>query len=63
MAGDGSVEASHAMQREVFIHASVVILELMWVHHSKIESSKLTSTLKGSKLTYDSYVKRSKVNV
>jgi hypothetical protein len=28
VAGDSSVEASHAMQCEVFIHASVVSLEL-----------------------------------
>jgi hypothetical protein len=28
MAGDSSVEASHAMQREFFIHASVVSSEL-----------------------------------
>jgi hypothetical protein len=29
VAGDGYVEASHALQREVFIRASVVSLELM----------------------------------
>ena len=58
VAGDRSVEASHAMQREVFIRASVVSLELTWVHHCKMRVSKLTSTLKGSKLMYDSYVKK-----
>ncbi len=63
MAGDSSVEASHAIQCEVFIRASVVSLEVMWVHHSKMESFKVNFNFKRFKLTYDSYVKRFKVNV
>jgi hypothetical protein len=50
MAGDGSLEASHAMQLEVFIRASVVSSELMWVHHSKIESFKVNFNFKRFKV-------------
>ncbi len=50
VAGDGSVEVSHAMQREVFIRASVVSLELTWVHHSKIESFKVNFNFKRFKV-------------
>jgi hypothetical protein len=50
VAGDGSVEVSHAMQHEDFIRASVVSSELMLVHHSKIESFKVNFNFKKFKV-------------
>jgi hypothetical protein len=49
MAGDGSVEASQ-LQREVLISASVVSLELMRVHHKKIENFKVNFNFKKFKI-------------
>ncbi len=50
VAWDSSVEASHAMRREVFICASVVSSELTWVHHCKIESFKVNFNFKRFKV-------------